>query len=231
MASKGKLKSNKPEVFYFHGFASGPESEKAKYFKRKFKVFDIDVHTPDLNQPDFQNLHLEAMVNFAKKQILSVKSDNVILMGSSLGALIALILSNELENIRSQVLIAPAVTFPSSLTDLLGEEKLMEWKQTGIAQFYHHQKKTELPLSYSFVESFRDFNVNQILPSIPTQIFHGAFDERIPFLKVEEFAKSLPESEFHLLETDHGMINKLDWMWREIIRFLDLDSLKESQDN
>ena len=49
------------EFIYLHGFASGPDSNKAQAFKKRFEKLNIVFHIPDLQEylptGDFQ-LHV-----------------------------------------------------------------------------------------------------------------------------------------------------------------------------
>ncbi|HEY9297370.1 MAG TPA: YqiA/YcfP family alpha/beta fold hydrolase, partial [Phormidium sp.] len=47
---------NDSSYIYLHGFASSPDSVKAKYFRERFWDLGIDIKTPDLNQNDFSGL-------------------------------------------------------------------------------------------------------------------------------------------------------------------------------
>ena len=46
------------EVIYLHGFASGPNSRKARLFREKFTVAGQSIRVPDLAQGDFAGLTL-----------------------------------------------------------------------------------------------------------------------------------------------------------------------------
>ena len=50
------------EFIYLHGFASGPGSNKAKAFKKRFDELGISIHVPDLQQGDFENLTLTGQI-------------------------------------------------------------------------------------------------------------------------------------------------------------------------
>jgi hypothetical protein len=218
-----KKKTSEIEVFYLHGFASSPESEKAKYFKNRFQILGIDLIIPDLNVPSFEEINFQAIVDFMNNTINASLTKNLILIGSSLGALVALAIAEKNRNVQKLVLLAPAVHFQDRLPEIIGEENFKKWRIEGSIPIYHHQLKKEVPVHFEFIESLKEFDITRLNINIPVQIFHGAFDEIIPFEKVEIFAKSLPKCEFHLLETNHQMLNKLDWMWRDIYRFLEIE--------
>ena len=43
---------------YLHGFASSPQSAKARYLGDRFQPLQINLEVPDLNQPDVTRLAL-----------------------------------------------------------------------------------------------------------------------------------------------------------------------------
>ena len=47
------------EFIYLHGFASGPNSQKACVFKERFKMAGLSLTIPDLQEDDFENLTLK----------------------------------------------------------------------------------------------------------------------------------------------------------------------------
>ena len=50
------------QVLYLHGFASSPQSSKARFFAGRLAARDIGVTVPDLNQPDFSTLTVSRML-------------------------------------------------------------------------------------------------------------------------------------------------------------------------
>lgn len=58
---------------YLHGFASSPESTKAKYFRDRFSCLGIDLKTPDLNQNDFSGLSLTRQLHQIETEFLQTQ--------------------------------------------------------------------------------------------------------------------------------------------------------------
>ena len=73
-------------IFYLHGFASSARSSKATYFAGKLRELGIELHTPDLNEPDFSTLTISRMVEQVGKAIEALPGP-IVLIGSSLGPL------------------------------------------------------------------------------------------------------------------------------------------------
>ncbi len=53
--------------YYLHGFASGPESFKAQFFKQEIlRTYKSELIIPDLNTPTFENMTLEIPIKCYK---------------------------------------------------------------------------------------------------------------------------------------------------------------------
>src|SRR5215472_15696987 len=77
-------------VIYLHGFASSPASSKARRFERELRAYGVGFSCPDLNEPDFETLTVTRMVDHAAAAIAHAPAEPIALVGSSLGAFVAL---------------------------------------------------------------------------------------------------------------------------------------------
>jgi hypothetical protein len=68
------------KVIYLHGFASGPGSKKAQYFKDRFAEVDLPVLIPDLAAGNFEKLTISGQLRVIKD---AAGQDPVTLIGSS----------------------------------------------------------------------------------------------------------------------------------------------------
>src|SRR5688572_19141499 len=136
-------------VFYLHGFASSPKSTKAGYFASKLAAHGITLHTPDFNQPDFSSLTITRMVGQVTAAIERLSDGPVVLIGSSLGAFVAVQVALALPHrVTRLVLLAPALAFDAGRTRDLGDRAHDEWKETGHLNVFHHAYGRLLPLGY-----------------------------------------------------------------------------------
>ena len=76
-------------VIYLHGFASSPESSKARGLGERLARRGVSVQCPDLNEPDFATLTVSRMVEQVERLVATLPVP-VVLVGSSLGAFVAL---------------------------------------------------------------------------------------------------------------------------------------------
>ncbi|MCE3269388.1 MAG: esterase [Burkholderiales bacterium] len=204
------------QYIYLHGFASGNNAKKANFFKSKFAESGIDLLIPDLNENDFANLTMTRQINFVKK--LVDPSVPVILLGSSMGGLLALILAQELNNINKLILFAPALQMVKRWTSR--KEEVEDWKQSGSKIVYHYGYKKNMPLNYSFINDLAKHEDEDFTKEVPTLIFHGTQDTAVPHIVSVKYAKGRDHVYYHELESDHSLENQLDYMWQEIKKFI-----------
>src|ERR1700678_4151148 len=96
-------------VVYLHGFASGPQSGKARFFAERFGARGVPFVAPRLDEGDFEGLTISGQLKVVEK---AVGEGPVVLMGSSLGGyLAALYAARHREAVEKLVLLAPAFQF------------------------------------------------------------------------------------------------------------------------
>src|SRR5215207_1260283 len=138
-------------VFYLHGFASSAASTKASYFEARLREHGIPLQTPDLNEPDFSTLTISRMVDQVTAAIDRVpKGTSVVLVGSSLGALVAVhVAQRRPDRVVRLILLAPALAFGGTNSRSLGDRDLDQWRTTGITNVFHYGYGRMLPVGYA----------------------------------------------------------------------------------
>src|SRR5690242_15152243 len=99
-----------PRFLYLHGFASGPESTKARAIAAHYAAKGIDVERLNLRLPSLEHLRLSAMIGEVRARIGGAR-DRAVLIGSSLGGLTACRLAEDDARVSALVLLAPAFRF------------------------------------------------------------------------------------------------------------------------
>ncbi|WP_219884515.1 YqiA/YcfP family alpha/beta fold hydrolase [Merismopedia glauca] len=203
---------------YLHGFASHPQSAKAKYLRDRFTSIGLNLQIPDLNQDDFSHLTISRQVKQVAN-LLPSKTDSVTLIGSSLGGLTAAILAQDYLQIDRLILLAPAFNFLSHWLPKLGDEKLDRWQSEKYLPVYHSYEQKHLPLNYNFINDARQYEKLPFSRSLPTLIIHGINDETIPINSSREFANTRPWVELIELDSDHALGNSMGKIWKIIKPF------------
>ena len=153
-----------PTYIYLHGFASSPQSTKAKYLLCRLAKIQIDLKTPDLNQEDFSHLTIRRQLGQVAGEFPPLGVP-VTLIGSSLGGLTAAWLGQRQLQVKRLVLLAPAFEFLSHWLPQLGEEQLQRWQALQYLMVYHYGEKRSLPLSYEFVLDAAHYRDTDLLRS------------------------------------------------------------------
>jgi uncharacterized protein len=216
-------------IFYLHGFASSAKSTKAAFFAARLRAHGLTLHTPDFNEPDFTTLTITRMVDQVSRAIDALSPGDVVLIGSSLGGFVAV--QTALQRSRTAetkhpihrlVLLAPALEFSDNRTRELGDRGLGEWQSSGQLNVFHYGYGRLLPVHYELYTDACGYDCVNAALSMPIQVFQGRKDTSVDPLAVERWSDSRPNVELHLLDDDHQLAGSLEYIWREMARFLAL---------
>lgn len=198
-----------PTLLYLHGLASSPKGRKRAILEQRLGPEGFTIVAPDLNVPWFRELSFEEMVAEASAACSEAKPE--IVVGSSLGALVALALAGPIgAGGPPLVLIAPALAVGASWAEKLPEAPSLEISHHGEGQF--------LEIHREFFEEMAGVTVDEEPPPVPVSIVMGTADESVPFAQVaarwakwERSGRLAPGSRFHRIEGgDHGLIDHGD---------------------
>ena len=203
-------------IVYLHGFASGPTSKKAQFFRRQFAQLGMGLDVADLADGNFERLTITGQLKVIERVS---RGEPVSLIGSSMGGYLAALYASRHAEVEKLVLMAPAFCFSSRWPQTLGQATMDEWKRTGVLKVFHYGEGRTVKLGYQLIE---DGSQYEDYPSVgqPTLIFHGKQDAVVPPDLSAQFASRNPQSRLHLMESDHEMLNVLDDMWMETEAFL-----------
>ncbi len=113
---------------YLHGFASGPSSSKALFFRERLAETGRELLIPELDGGDFENLTISGQLSIVED---TVRGRDVVLIGSSMGGYLAGLYAATHANVSRMLLLAPAFGFTERWPSSLGETQAAEWKATG----------------------------------------------------------------------------------------------------
>lgn len=208
-------------VFYLHGFASSSRSSKAAFFGAKLAEQGATLHVPDFNEPDFSTLTITRMVEQTLASIGALAPGPVALIGSSLGAFVAVQVALRRSTAEDRlVLLAPALDFGGNRMRALGDRGVEAWQETNRLDVFHYGFGRVMPIHYDLYADARRYNSLEARPEVPIQIFQGRRDTSVDPATVEAWAAARPNVELHMLDDDHQLSGSLDYLWREIKRFI-----------
>lgn len=203
-------------ILYFHGFASGPSSKKAQFFRQRFSELGVKVDVPDLAEGDFEHLTITGQLRIAE-QIGS--EEPACLIGSSMGGYLAALYAARHPEVQRVVLLAPAFGFARRWSESLGSAKLEEWKRTGWLEVYHYAEQRQRRVSYELMEDGLQYEDYPDFAQ-PALIFHGRTDDVVPAAHSVEFTSRHPNARLELVDSGHELTDVLELMWEGVRGFL-----------
>ena len=203
-------------LVYLHGFASGPSSSKARFFREYLEARGLSVSVPDLAAGDFEHLTITAQLQVIGQ---AAGGGPVSLMGSSMGGYLAALYAARHPQVQRVVLLAPGFGFARRWPEYLGPEKFQAWREAGSMEVFHYGDARNRQLGYGLqtdAERYEDFpDVRQ-----PVLVFHGRHDDVVPPAASEEFAATRPNVRLEILDSGHDLLNVLEYMAPRVFDFL-----------
>lgn len=230
-ALKGfQLVGTDPGGVFLHGFHSHCDSEKAlglaahAAIRGRSWLRYNQRHCGQTNE-EFAHFTVSRAVTDAVA-LLDTLSQSVVLVGSSLGAVIALQAAQQrVESISGLLLIAPAVHFVKRYFLTLPDDQIADWRSAGTKAFEDDYEDGSYSLNYSFYEDAVKYQ--QIGPwklNCPVSILHGEKDELIPpedSMELKQMIDTTATTLEIIADGDHRlngfipiMCSKLDQLWR-----------------
>ena len=203
-------------VLYLHGFASGPGSRKARFFRDKLHEIGFSVEIPDLACGNFEALTVSGQLRVIEE---AARNEPVILVGSSLGGYLAALYAAAHPEVDKLVLLAPAFDFVRLWSHQLGPERLEEWRKTGSLPVLHYGEGRKMPIGYQLIEDAHHHAAFPDFPQ-PALIFHGTEDPVVPVQYSLTFAASHRNVALTTFAAGHELTSVLSPMWQGMRSFL-----------
>jgi pimeloyl-ACP methyl ester carboxylesterase len=207
-----------PTVLYLHGFASSPDSHKGKAYDAYLSERGFDVQRLDLRLPARDGLRVSAMIEHVLGRARDV--EGVILIGSSLGGLVAAHAAERLSAVSAVVLMCPAFRFALRWKLSLGEAQLARWQAGEPLEVEDHAGGPPLRIDYGFYQDA--IAIDDHIPSLgcPALVFHGTRDEVVPIDGSRAFVAQAADARLVEVDDDHGLAASLDFMLPAVEHFL-----------
>ena len=172
-----------PVFLYLHGFASSPQSTKARAFEAWGARRGIPIRSLDLRVPSFADLRFSAMKS-AVRQAIGGPRDRAVLVGSSLGGLTAARVAEEDPRVAAVFLMAPAFGLADLWKRRLGPDGWARWRDEGSIEVDDHAadvKGGRSRVGWGFGEELDRLEGGE-RPDVrvPTCVVHGVRDEVVP---------------------------------------------------
>ena len=225
---------NTRTVVYLHGFASSPASSKARFLAERLTARGVTVLCPDLNEPDFSTLTVSRMVEQVAGLLTEIEHGPVALIGSSLGAFVALHVAERQcsrgaggvggHPVARLVLLAPALDFGAGDMTRLAPRGLEHWRITNRLDVEHYAEGCVRHVHYELYADARRYDSFATTVVVPTLILQGRRDDVVDPAMAERFAAGRAHVTVRLLDDDHQLQADLERVWREVARFLGLSA-------
>jgi uncharacterized protein len=209
------------KIVYLHGFASSPESGKARFFAERFRELGVPFVAPQLDEGNFEGLTITGQLRVVEK---AVGGEPVVLMGSSLGGYIAALYAARSVQVDKLVLLAPAFHFPTRWRARYSAEELELWRRRGTIPFFHYGFKEERGLGFQIVEDAQKYEDEPAFRQ-PALVLHGLKDDVVPAELSKVFAEGHPNVTLRLVDSGHELTDVLDELWAETATFLKFQTL------
>lgn len=196
-----------PRFLYLHGFASSPESRKAKVFQRFFEARGAAVERLDLRQPSMEELRISAMIDHVRGHIGDA-SDRAVLVGSSLGGLTAARVAALDARVCALVLLAPAFRIAARWKARLGEAAYAAWAEGGSIEVDDHATGRKSRVHFPFMTELAALDaVDDGLPDVrvPTMIVAGRRDDVVDNDATRAFAAGRPHVQLRWVDDGHEL--------------------------
>jgi acetyl esterase/lipase len=146
----------------------------------------------------------------------NINSHQLYLLGHSRGGGISIIKAAEDARVKAIATWA-SVSEAKTPWGSWSEEKMKEWKETGVQYYLNGRTQQQMPIYYQLYEDYMNNidrqniikNISSL--SIPVLICHGSKDEAVPIAKAFELKEAQPSAELFVVNSDHVFGRKHPW--------------------
>jgi hypothetical protein len=211
-------------VLYLHGFASSPASSKARRFEEELSRHDVGFSCPDFNQPAFGTLTVTRMLADTRRALEAARGRPVAVIGSSLGAFVAVHAADAAwgREIDRLILLAPALDFGGNRLQHLGDRGLDDWRTSGRLEVFHFGDQVTRHVGFELYEDAARYDAFRVERAVPTLIFQGRYDESVSPDMVARWAAERSHVTLRLVDDGHQLTASIDEIWKEARIFLAL---------
>ena len=189
-------------LVYLHGFAEGPDDLKGQYCRAWAEARGVVFHGPDLNVPTFESVTISAQVEAVERLVGRLESPAV-LVGSSLGGLVAVAVAQRRARLKTLVLLAPAFGFARRR---LESDAWAGYRLRGSFPVWHSALGRWARLGPQLLEDLPAWTrEDEWRVETPAVVLHGRVDEVVPVEESEAFVRRHPCARLLILDDGHEL--------------------------
>ena len=210
------LQDDAVNVIYLHGFASSPESSKAVRIAEALQPLGLDTQIPDLNQPSFRDITVTRMIEQVRALM---QGGSAVLIGSSLGAFLAVNAAAADGRVKGLVLLAPALDFGADEQGKIGDVTIADWRAAGSCEVFHYAWERTERLDYALYDDARRYDAFGLDLRMPILVFQGSRDTVVDPAVVRRWCAPRPNVTLIELDDDHQLQASLARICAEASKF------------
>ena len=220
------IQKNRDYIVFLHGFMSDLEGKKPKTFlnfakKNKFGFLALEYSGHGKSSGKFINGNISKWTNETKLLIRKiVKKNNIILVGSSMGAWISL---NQFKFFKKQIKgflgISSAPEFLDGLMwNKFSLKQKKEVKKNGIIQLKH--SNYEYPITHQLIKDGRKNKIfnKKIYNDLNVTMIHGSKDNSVPVIYSKKVLKIFKNAKKKLVIVKNGDHSLSSPKWLNLLK-------------
>jgi pimeloyl-ACP methyl ester carboxylesterase len=214
--------SSSPRLLYLHGFASGPNSTKGRAFESRLARLGVATERLDLRIPNMEYLRASAMVAHTRERI-GGERDRAVLVGSSLGGLIAAHVAEVDARVGALILMAPAFGLLGRWQARLGAQEWNAWQERGWLEVDDWANGGKARVDFGFARDLEFLDaMSPESPDVrvPTLVLHGTRDDTVGIETSRAWAAGKRNVTLVELDDGHELTTSLPLILAEAERFL-----------
>ncbi len=216
-----------PGVIYLHGLGSSPDSPKGRLIAEYLNARGYETRRPYLSLPCLAELSVERSLGEVVRCFGEFpREQGVVLIGSSFGGFLALqalarLCSEDARRVRALILLAPLLFPWHQEFGVINPGLEAQWRHNGAFPIEEGASGKMVNVHVSFLDELRHFRTEDVHPSIPTLIIHGARDESVPVRQSEVFSSQNRGVTLVKIDDGHQLLQEPQKLLSLITEFLE----------
>ena len=180
----------------------------------------ISLQIPDLEEGDFENMTLTRQMNVLSECLDHSKNKRVFLIGSSMGAYLAVLAAQNNMNIQAVYLMAPGFNFIDRWMQKLNLDHDDKASWDAMIPVFHYRYQETRHIYTRLFKDAMDWSRLELKRNLPTRIVHGIHDEVVAIEVSRKFISSRPWCLLQELDDDHSLLSHIDWIIDDCLKFM-----------